>query len=83
MAARSYVAWKMVANAQAQDERNKLKSMRAKLRTTFDPVADLSETEFKNRYRFTKTVFLFLCDELRKYTNLRSTQRISLETKVS
>ncbi|CAH0716343.1 unnamed protein product, partial [Brenthis ino] len=43
---------------------------------------DISESEFKKRYRLSKEAFKFLCQELRSKTNLRASKRISLELKV-
>lgn len=46
------------------------------------PLFHLTETQFKHRYRLSKKVFKFLCRELRRLTNLRSSQSVSLEHKV-
>ncbi|RVE40940.1 hypothetical protein evm_014409 [Chilo suppressalis] len=42
----------------------------------------ITNTHFVQRYRITKDAFYFLCDTLRTHTDLRSSQRINLETKV-
>lgn len=68
--------------AQAQDERNHLRRQRAAFRASFNPVKDLSDTEFRNRYRLTKEAFEFLCQELANNTNLKSSQQINMQTKV-
>lgn len=46
------------------------------------PLFHLTETQFKHRYRLSKKVFKFLWRELRRLTNLRSSQSVSLEHKV-
>lgn len=43
---------------------------------------NLSDIEFKNRFRLSKSAFKFLCTELRLKTSIKSTKRISLEEKV-
>ncbi|XP_045541630.1 putative nuclease HARBI1 [Papilio machaon] len=43
---------------------------------------NLSDIEFKNRFRLSKSASKFLCAELRQKTSIKSTKRISLEEKV-
>lgn len=82
MVARSFFAWKLLVAAQTQDERNHLRRKRTAFRKTLNPLHDLGDVEFRNRYRFTKEAFLFLCHELEQLTSLKSTQQISLQEKV-
>lgn len=77
---RNYFARRLLAAA--QDERNELRRMRTEGRELLDSLEDLTENELVNIYRLTKGAAIHLCDELRELTNLRPTQRISLETKV-
>ncbi|XP_069358752.1 putative nuclease HARBI1 [Maniola hyperantus] len=72
----------MFAAAKAQDDRNYTASEEAMARASFNPLLDLTERQFKDRYRLSKKVFKFLCNELRRLTDLRSSQRVSLEHKV-
>lgn len=83
MAARSFFAWRMLIEARAQDERDQLRNHRARLRTISNPLYDLPDQEFQRNYRLSKDCFAFLCEELRQLTDLKSSQRVSLETKVS
>ncbi|CAB3233994.1 unnamed protein product [Arctia plantaginis] len=82
MTGRRFFAWRMFAAAKAQDDRNFNTSVEARARASFDPLLHLTEKQFRERYRLTKKSFKFLCAELRRTTNLRSTQRMSLEHKV-
>lgn len=63
-------AWNMLTAAQAQDERN------------FNNNNNIF-IEFRNRYRLSKKTYRILCKQLRQLTSLRSTQRVTLEVKVS
>ncbi|CAH0718114.1 unnamed protein product, partial [Brenthis ino] len=76
-----YFAWRLAE--EARRERRELSgiSQRVFFRRTEDPM-DISESEFKKRYRLSKEAFKFLCQELRSKTNLRASKRISLELKV-
>lgn len=82
MAARIFFAWRMFAAAKAQDDREYNTKKEAKARACSKPLKQLTETQFKSRYRLTKQKFKELCRELRQLTNLRSSQRVSLEHKV-
>lgn len=83
MARRFFFAWRMFEAARIQDSRNLNSQAEARARASFDPVLQLTETQFKDRYRLSKKLFKFLCKELRRWTNLRSSKRVSLEHKVS
>ncbi|XP_063893081.1 putative nuclease HARBI1 [Helicoverpa armigera] len=82
MAGRFFFAWRMFAAAKARDERNKSARIGARARASFNPLVHLTETQFRRRYRLPKNIFKLLCSELKQSTNLRSTQRVSLEHKV-
>lgn len=79
MSSRYFLAWRWTEEQRAR----KLREIQARQRESFDPIKDLPESEFRKQYRLSKDAFLFLCEELRQRTNLRSTQRVSLELKVS
>lgn len=83
MAGRFFFAWRMFEAARIQDSRNFNSQAEARARAFFDPVLQLTETQFKERYRLSKKLFKFLCKELRRRTNLRPSKRVSLEHKVS
>lgn len=72
----------MLEAAYAQEERNSMRIIRTEFRNKFDPMRDLSENGFRDAYRLSKDAFLFVCSELREHSLLRSTKRITLETKV-
>ncbi|CAK1582363.1 unnamed protein product [Parnassius mnemosyne] len=72
----------MFAAAKAQDDRNYNANVERRARASFNPLLHLTGKQFKDRYRISKKVFKFLCKELRSLTNLRSSQRVSLEHKV-
>ncbi|CAH2208175.1 jg26288 [Pararge aegeria aegeria] len=82
MAGRYFFAWRMFAAAKAQDDRNYNTSVEASARASFNAFNDLTGRQFRERYRYSKKLFKFLCLELRRLTNLRSSQRVSLEHKV-
>lgn len=83
MAGRYFFAWKLLVAARSQDERNHLRRHRTASRLSFDPLRDLSDMEFRNRYRLNRAAFLFLCQELERLTNIMKTQQISLQEKVN
>lgn len=83
MASRNFFAWRMLVTAEMQDDRNRLRDQRAVIRSSFDPIIHLTDSEFRNRYRLTKEAVLFLCKELERLTDLKKTQQISIEEKVS
>lgn len=68
--------------AKAQDDRDYNARREARARASFKPLEQLTERQFKDRYRLSKRNFKILCKELRRLTNIRSTQRVSLEHKV-
>ncbi|CAH2095445.1 unnamed protein product [Euphydryas editha] len=82
MAGRFFFAWRMLAAAQAQDNHNYTATRNARARASFEPLIDLTERQFRARYRLSKKVFKYLCRELRRLTNLRSSQRVSMQHKV-
>lgn len=82
MTGRFFFGWKMVAAAKAQDERNYNSTVEARARASINPLIDLTERQFIDRYRLSKKLFKTLCKDLRRLTNLRSSQRVSLEHKV-
>nr|XP_013189805.1 unnamed protein product [Amyelois transitella] len=82
MAARNFFAWKLLMAAETQDSRNQLRQKRRACRSSFNPLWDISEVEFRNRYRLSKEAFLFLCEELKHLTTLKKTLQISLQEKV-
>ncbi|XP_049886672.1 putative nuclease HARBI1 [Pectinophora gossypiella] len=82
MTARHFFAWRLFATTREQDDRYYMANVCARARVSFDPLLDLTDQEFRNRYRFPKKAFKFLCQELKRLTRLRSSQRVSLETKV-
>lgn len=82
MASRYFFAWRMFARARARDERNNMASVRARTRISTNPQFDITDTEFRRRYRLPKKVFEFLCKELKTLTDLKPSQRVTLETKV-
>ncbi|KOB64585.1 Uncharacterized protein OBRU01_24000 [Operophtera brumata] len=81
MLARRYLAWRLVVEADEADRRDRERQELVQRRRLNVP-SRISATHFVQRYRLTKEGFVFLCDTLRENTNLRSSQRISLETKV-
>ncbi|XP_022816531.1 uncharacterized protein LOC111349602 [Spodoptera litura] len=81
MAARSYFAWRMMAEAAEMDRREEERE-NLLLRRKLLSASLISDTHFVQRYRLTKDAYKFLCEKLRDLTNLRSSQRVSLETKV-
>lgn len=54
---------------------------RAKQRKSWS-FLDLTDQEFKLRFRLTKEAFIFLCQQLTEKTSLKGSRRISLELKV-
>ncbi|KAF9797329.1 hypothetical protein SFRURICE_006311 [Spodoptera frugiperda] len=54
---------------------------RAILKKSVNPM-DITDTEFKNRYRLTKNAFKFLCEQLKAKSNLKASSRVSFELKV-
>lgn len=78
MSARYYLAWRMVEEERARN----LREMRASLRESYNAFDDLPETEFRKRYRLSKAAFIFLCEELRQHSALKSSLQVSLELKV-
>ncbi|CAH0731891.1 unnamed protein product, partial [Brenthis ino] len=77
MLARRYLAWRLAVEADHDEERQELVKRRK-----LNVPSRISDTHFVQRYRLTKEGFMFLCETLRENTNLRGSQRISLETKV-
>lgn len=82
MAAKFFFAWSMFAAAEAQDNRDYSAKCNARARASIDPLLDLTERQFRDRYRISKKMFKWLCRELKTSTNLRSSQRVSLQLKV-
>lgn len=82
MAGRYFFAWRMFESAKKQDERNYMACVRARARTSSDPLTELTEGEFMKRYRLTKKAFKYLCQQLKRVSGLKASQRVSLETKV-
>lgn len=84
MSARHYLAWNMLAKAAYEDERREQGKFQADMRNLVlkNPLQHISENNFIKEYRLSKEAFEDLCDLLMSYTDLRSTQRVSLESKV-
>ncbi|RVE45217.1 hypothetical protein evm_010107 [Chilo suppressalis] len=83
MSARSYFAWNMITAATYQDERYDQANFQANIRKRIEnPLKHISENNFIKEYRLNNEAFEDLCDLLVYYTDLRSTQRVSLESKV-
>lgn len=80
---RNYLGWRMLRDAQLADERYEQRTYAAHMRTKLDPLRYKSDRKFIKLYRLTKESFMHLCDLLGQHTELRSTQRVSLEEKVS
>ncbi|KAF9811668.1 hypothetical protein SFRURICE_011031 [Spodoptera frugiperda] len=80
---RTYFAYDMLETAALEDDRQEQRkyqsNMRKILKNNFE---NISDTKFIKLYRLTKEVFKKLCDLLRQHTNLKSSQRVSLESKV-
>lgn len=82
MSGRLFFMWNMLAAAKSRDDRDYNLVINAKARASFEPLLDLNETQFRQRYRISKKLFKQLCNELKTKTNLRSSQRVSIELKV-
>lgn len=80
---RNFLASRLISRAQKLDTRNFMKKQRALFRASFNALEDLSDIEFRNRYRLTKEAFLLLCEELEELTSLKSTQRVLVQIKAS
>ncbi|CAH0731367.1 unnamed protein product, partial [Brenthis ino] len=76
MLARRYLAWILAVEADQDEQRQELVKRRK-----LNVPSRISDTHFVQRYQLTKEGFMFLCETLRENTNLRGSQRISLETK--
>lgn len=84
MSARRYLAWNMLATATYEDERREQGKFQAGMRTVVgNPLEHLSENNFIKDFRLNKEAFEDLCELLRCHTDLKSTQRVSLESKVN
>lgn len=80
---RAHLAWRMVNEAELADARDAQRKYQAGLRAQLDPLRYATDKKFIKLYRLSKRAFQDLCYVLRRHTNLRSTQRVSIETKVS
>ncbi|KAL4702557.1 hypothetical protein ACJJTC_005089 [Scirpophaga incertulas] len=82
MSGRLFFSWRMFAAAGDRDNLIFSINRNARARGKLNPVSDLSGSQFRRRYRLTKEMFKRLCQELKQNTNLRSSQRVSIEIKV-
>lgn len=83
-AGRNYFSWNMLMAAKSQDERRDQSQYRAGMRTLVgNPLEHTSETKFLKLYRINKEAFEDLCQFLSSHCDLKGTQRVSLQTKVS
>ncbi|KAL4709271.1 hypothetical protein ACJJTC_013331 [Scirpophaga incertulas] len=81
MSGRLFFSWRMVAAARDRDDLIFSINRNARARGKLNPVSDLGGSQFRRRYRLTKEMFKRLCQELKQKTNLRSSQRVSIEIK--
>ncbi|KAL4719624.1 hypothetical protein ACJJTC_014711 [Scirpophaga incertulas] len=81
MSGRLFFSWRMFAAARDRDNLIFSINRNARARGKLNPVSDLSGSQFRRRYRLTKEMFKRLCQELKQNTNLRSSQRVSIEIK--
>ncbi|CAG4972049.1 unnamed protein product [Colias eurytheme] len=79
-----YLAARLIVESRNEQRETREISRRALLRKNLANInlQNLSDTEFKNRFRLSKEAFLFLCRELKEKSSLKSSKRISLEHKV-
>ncbi|XP_063635157.1 uncharacterized protein LOC134805888 [Cydia splendana] len=84
MSARHYLAWDMLAKAAYEDERREQGKYQADMRKILrNPLQHISENNFIKEYRLSKEAFEDLCDLLINHADLKSTQRVSVESKLS
>ncbi|XP_041968773.1 putative nuclease HARBI1 [Aricia agestis] len=83
MSGKAYLAWNMLALASREDERREQGRFQASVRKCLGhPLENLSDNNFIKEYRLSKEAFEYLCGLLRAHTDLKSSQRVSLDTKV-
>lgn len=84
MSGRTYLAWNMLNAAELEDQRRVQREFQAKMRmhVGYQP-ENISEKKFIQLYRLSKQAFVDLCTLLTNVTELKSTQRVTLELKVS
>lgn len=71
----------MLEEAEAEARRQE-KRHEAEMRGRIDPLRHKSDRKFIKLYRLSKSAFVDLCDLLETHTDLKYTQRVSLQEKV-
>ncbi|XP_041972599.1 putative nuclease HARBI1 [Aricia agestis] len=78
-----YLAARLIVESRNVQRETREISRRARLRKNMaNDIQNLSDTEFKNRFRLSKEAFFYLCRVLKEEASLRSSKKISLEHKV-
>lgn len=84
MSGRAYLGWNMLIAAEFQDQRRDQRQFQANMRFLVgNQLENISDRKFIHLYRLSKQAFKDLCDLLKRETELKSTQRVLLENKVS
>ncbi|CAH2101088.1 unnamed protein product [Euphydryas editha] len=78
---RRFFAWRLASKAEEAD-RNERRRKALKRRRYLSPTRNISDTHFVQRYRLSKSAFRYLCSVLEENSDLRNSQRVSLEYKV-
>ncbi|XP_041983243.1 putative nuclease HARBI1 [Aricia agestis] len=78
-----YLAARLIVESRNVQRETREISRRARLRKNMaNDIQNLSDTEFKNRFRLSKEAFFYLWRVLKEEASLRSSKKISLEHKV-